>query len=152
LRIDGVRRLYFLLAEDEGRLRRHERDASRTRQITDAPVRFLAPLDNLLWRRERVRDFFDFDYIWEVYVPPAKRAYGYYTMPILAGDRFIGRFDPRLDRERGRLVINLLHLERGVRATARLRTALEDALHAFARFHGASELRIVRSRPVRLLS
>src|SRR5437870_2442220 len=152
LRIDGVRRLYFLLAEDEGRLRRHERDASRTRQITDAPVRFLAPLDNLLWRRERVRDFFDFDYIWEVYVPPAKRAYGYYTMPILAGDRFVGRFDPRLDRERGRLVINLLHLERGVRATAQLRTALEDALQAFARFHGASDLRIVRSRPARLLS
>src|SRR2546426_3582103 len=152
LRIDGVRRLYFLLAEDEGRLRRHERDASRTRQITDAPVRFLAPLDNLLWRRERVRDFFDFAYTLQVYVPPAKRAYGYYTMPILTGDRFIGRFDPRLDRERGRLIINLLHLERGVQATARLRTALEVALHAFARFHRASELRIVRSRPVRLLS
>src|SRR2546422_1074870 len=152
LRIDGVRRPYFLLAEDEGRLRRHERHASQTQQITDAPVRFLAPLDNLLWRRERVRDFFDFDYTWEVYVPPAKRAYGYYTMPILAGDRFVGRFDPRLDRESGRLIINLLRLERGVDATTQLRRALEDALEAFARFHGASDLHIVRSRPARLLS
>src|SRR2546426_369187 len=106
----------------------------------------------LLMTYMRAHRIFDLDYTWEVYVPPAKRAYGYYTMPILAGDRFIGRFDPRLDRESGRLVINLLHLERGVQATARLRTALEDALHAFARFHGASELRIVRSRPVRLLS
>src|SRR5438876_1202090 len=152
LQIDGVRRSYYMLAEDEARLRRHERRASQMRQITDAPVRFLAPLDNLLWRRERIRDFFDFHYTWEVYVPPAKRAYGYYTMPILAGDRFIGRFDPRLDREHGRLVINLLHLERGVRATATMRTALEDALQAFARFHGASDLSIVRSRPARLLS
>src|SRR5438309_278237 len=152
LQIDGVRGSYYMLAEDEARLRRHDRRASQMRQITDVPVRFLAPLDNLLWRRERIRDFFDFHYTWEVYVPPAKRAYGYYTMPILAGDRFIGRFDPRLDREHGRLVINLLHLERGVQATARLRTALEDALQAFARFHGASDLRVVRSRPARLLS
>ncbi|TMI76176.1 MAG: winged helix-turn-helix domain-containing protein [Bacillati bacterium ANGP1] len=152
LQIDGVRGSYYMLAEDEGRLRRHERRALQAQQTMDAPVRFLAPLDNLLWRRERVRDLFDFDYTWEVYVPPARRTYGYYTMPILAGDRFIGRFDPRLDRESGRLDINLLYLERGVRATSRLRTMLEDALHAFARFHGASELRIVRSRPVRLLS
>src|SRR3989442_1247702 len=71
LRIDGVRRPYFLLAEDEGRLRRHERDASRTRQITDAPVRFLAPLDNLLWRREAGRGFFRFYYILGVFFPPA---------------------------------------------------------------------------------
>src|SRR5438132_13959429 len=152
LQVDSVRGSYYVLAEDEGRLRRHDRRASQTQKTTDAPIRFLAPLDNLLWRRERVRDFFDFHYTWEVYVPPAKRTYGYYTMPILAGDQFVGRFDPRLDRESGRLIINLLHLERGVRATAQLRTALEDALQAFARFHGASDLSIVLSRPARLLS
>ena len=128
------------------------RCAAQAQRNTNAPIRFLAPLDNLLWRRERVRDFFDFDYTWEVYVPPAKRTYGYYTMPILAGDRFIGRFDPRLDRERGRLLIELLHLERGVRVATQLRKALEDALQAFARFHGASDLRIIRSRPAHLLS
>src|SRR2546422_1414289 len=152
LQIDGVRGSYYMLAQDEGRLRRHERRASQTQQITDAPIRFLAPLDNLLWRRERVRDFFDFNYTWEGYIPPARRTYGYYTMPILAGDQFIGRFDPRLDRERGRLIVNLLHLERGVDATTQLRRALEEALHAFAHFHGASDLRIIRSRPAHLLS
>src|SRR5207247_11376946 len=87
LQIDGVRGSYYMLAEDEARLRRHERRASQIQQITDAPIRFLAPLDNLLWRCERVRDFFDFNYTWEVYVPPAKRAFGYHTLPILAGDR-----------------------------------------------------------------
>lgn len=151
LQIDGVRGSYYMLAEDEGRLRRHDRRASQAQQITNAPIRFLAPLDNLLWRRERVRDFFDFDYIWEVYVPPARRTYGYYTMPILAGDRFVGRFDPRLDRERGRLIVNLLHLERDVTVTTRLRAALQDALQAFAHFHGASDLSVARSRPTRLL-
>ncbi len=152
LQIDGVRRPYFMLAEDEGRLRRHDRIGSQAPGPGNGPIRFLAPLDNLLWRRGRVADFFDFDYTWEVYVPPARRTYGYYTMPILSGDRFLGRLDPRLDRERGRLVVNLLQLERGVVATAPLRKALEDALQAFARFHGASDLRITRSRPARLLS
>src|SRR5438552_19147137 len=129
LQIDGVRGSYYMLAADEGRLRRHDRRASQAQQNTDASIRFLAPLDNLLWRRERIADFFDFDYTWEVYVPPARRTYGYYTMPILAGDRFIGRLDPSLDRESGRLDVNLLHLERGGRATAPLRTARAVASH-----------------------
>jgi len=150
LQIDGTRRPYFALAEDEDRLRRHDR-APRERAPADGPIRFLAPLDNLLWRRERVADCFGFEYTWEVYVPPAKRRYGYYTMPILAGDSLIGRMDPRLDRERGRLAVNLLPLERGVTATRRLRAALEDALGAFARFHGASDVTVRRSRPARLI-
>src|SRR5207249_8428054 len=68
LRIDGVRGSYYMLAEDEGRLRRHERRASEMQQITDAPIQFLAPVDNLLWRRARVRGLCDFDYNWAVYV------------------------------------------------------------------------------------
>jgi uncharacterized protein YcaQ len=94
---------------------------------------------------------FGFAYRWEVYVPAAKRKYGYYTMPILAGDRLIGRMNPLLDRDAGRLFINLLHLEDGVRPTPRLRAALRDALEGFARLHGASKLTIGRSRPAHLL-
>ncbi len=139
LEIDGTRRSYFVLAGDVDRLRRHDR-AARDRAAEGGPIRFLAPLDNLLWRRERVADFFGFDYTWEVYVPARRRRYGYYTMPILAGDRLVGRIDPRLDRERGRLVVNLLRFEPGIRAPAALRKRVLNALEAFAHFHGAGSV------------
>jgi uncharacterized protein YcaQ len=152
LELEGVRRPYFILADDEDRLRRHDRAAAQAgdRNVV-GPVRFLPPLDNLLWRRERLADLFGFVYTWEVYIPPPRRRYGYYTMPILAGDRLVGRMDPRLDRGAGRLIVNLLHVERGVAVTAPLRTAVREALERFARLHGVSGFTVEASRPARLL-
>jgi uncharacterized protein len=151
LAVEGVARRYFVLAEDVETLERHHRAArSGPADSTGARIRFLPPLDNLLWRRERIADLFGFAYTWEIYVPPAKRRYGYYTMPVLAGDRLIGRIDPLLDRERGRLVVNLLHLEPGVRPTRSLRRNLRTALEQFARFHGAGTVSVRRTRPSRL--
>jgi len=57
-------------------------------------IRFIAPLDNILWERSMLSKIFDFDYTWEVYVPEAKRKYGYYVIPVLCGNRFIARFEP----------------------------------------------------------
>ncbi|NBC29918.1 MAG: hypothetical protein GVY29_07990, partial [Spirochaetes bacterium] len=75
-----------------------EGDAAGTAGVAAAPVvRFLAPLDALLWDREAVRYLYDFDYVWEVYKPAADRRYGYYVLPIMCGDRFVGRVDSRLD-------------------------------------------------------
>lgn len=54
-------------------------------------VYLLPPLDNVLWRRERVVGLFGCEYTWEIYLHPAKRRFGPYTMPVLEGDRFIGR-------------------------------------------------------------
>ena len=59
------------------------------------PIRFIAPLDNLLWDRGMLSKLFDFDYSWEVYVPVTKRKYGYYVIPVLYGKRFIARFEPQ---------------------------------------------------------
>src|SRR5437588_4375921 len=148
LLIDGVGRQYFVRAGDVDDLRRHERPAgAQTVREDNPPMRFLAPLDNLLWRRSRLRDLFRFEYTWEVYLPPRKRRYGHYAMPILFGDRLIGRLDPHLDREARRLVIRLLHLEPGIRPTGRLRRVLREALESFARFHGAAGLDIGRTVP-----
>ncbi len=92
-------------------------------------------------------DLFDFSYTWEVYIPAAKRKFGYYAMPILAGDRLIGRMDPRLDRARARLDIQLLQIEPGIRWTKTLCDRLFRALHAFAQFHQAEVGNIERVEP-----
>ena len=77
---------------------------------TDEEATFLSPLDPVS-ARGRAKPLFGFDYVWEVYKPVEKRSFGYYTMPILWGDRLVGRFDPKLDRTTNTLVINGLWLE-----------------------------------------
>jgi len=149
LQIPGVSRRYFALAEDIPALRRWDR-AAQDDAVDRAGVRFLPPLDNLLWRRERVADVFGFRYSWEQYLPVTRRRYGHYAMPILVGSRLVGRIDPRLDRARGRLVIRLLHLEPDVAVTRELRRRLAAGLDAFARFHGVRDVDVERTEPSRL--
>lgn len=71
----------------------------------------LSPFDNLICDRGRTEQLFDFHYRIEIYVPKAKRQYGYYVMPVLRGDRLIGRIDPKLDRKAKKLVVNNVYAE-----------------------------------------
>jgi hypothetical protein len=71
---------------------------------TDEEATFLSPLDPVS-ARGRAKPLFGFDYVWEVYKPVEKRTFGYYTLPILWGDRLVGRFDPKLDRSTNTLAI-----------------------------------------------
>ncbi len=73
----------------------------------------LPPFDNMLYEIPRTRRLFDFDYVREQFLPPEKRRFGTYVLPILWGDRFLGRIDPRLDRESGVLHIQAVHAEPG---------------------------------------
>jgi hypothetical protein len=73
-------------------------------------VTFLAPFE-IASTRGRAKVLFDFEYVWEVYKPAAQRRWGYYVLPILYGDRLVGRLDPRLDRKTGTLHINGFWLE-----------------------------------------
>ncbi len=88
LKVVDVATPYYIRAEDEDLLLHMEREEPH--YDPSGPVRFLPPLDNLLWRRERIVDLFDFHYKWEIYTAEVKRTYGYYAMPILHGDRTYG--------------------------------------------------------------
>lgn len=119
--LKGVRRSYYL---DPALLPLYEQLV----QAEVAPdIYLLPPLDNLLWRRERLSDIFGFEYRWEIYVPQKKRSFGPYTMPVLEGDRLIGRLDARFQRKPARLIVNGWWPEPGIEdSLAHLGEALSD--------------------------
>ncbi len=107
-----------------------EQRAPRSR----AQVRILSPFDNSLIQRERARDLFGFDFQIECYVPGPRRNYGYFCLPILYRDRFVGRLDCKAHRKIRRLEIISRHIERKV--DAEFEGALDAALADFAAFNG----------------
>ena len=147
--VDGLKRTRYIVAEDEALL-----DETSDPGSIEAGVSFLAPLDPLVWDRRMLRELYEFDYLWEVYVPEAKRRWGYYVLPMLFGDRFVGRIEPRFDRKTKTLVILGVWLEPGFDPieTPGFLTALRDAVDAYRAFVGATKLTWPRSRPGRDLA
>jgi hypothetical protein len=98
-------------------------------RVPGTRVTFLSPFDGLVKNRDRAEALWDFFYRLEMYVPKAKREYGYYVLPILRGDRVIGRIEPVYDRKHGKLEVLGTWWEDGVRP-ASLKATLAD-LRAF---------------------
>jgi uncharacterized protein YcaQ len=113
--VEGIRGPRYVPAEDLARLEQAEREveAGSAPGGSAAGVAFLAPLDPLVWDREFLRQLYGFDYVWEVYVPAPKRRWGYYVLPILFGDRLVGRIEPRIERKTDMLRIAGLWWEDG---------------------------------------
>ena len=110
--------------------------------LVNPQVTFIAPLDPFVWDRGIIRDLFGFDYLWEVYVPGHKRRWGYYVLPILFGDRIVGRIEPRLDRAARTLRILGIWWEKGFspRAAEGFVRSMRAALGDYLEFVGASTL------------
>jgi uncharacterized protein YcaQ len=97
----------------------------------------LSPFDNLIIDRRRTRRMFGFDYTMEIYVPAAKRRYGYYAMPVLHGDRLVARVDPVFNRDTRRLMIRGVSVEAGC-DDLQMARATREAVAGLATFIGAS--------------
>jgi uncharacterized protein YcaQ len=107
----------------------------------DAGVRVLSPFDPVLRDRKRTKRLFNFDYTFEAFTPAPKRQYGYYVMPLLEGDRLIGRMDSKFHRDRSELEIKGVWMERGVKATKARQRSIAAALHRVAEFIGAQSIK-----------
>jgi len=114
----------------------------RLESLPEAPpgIRLLCPFDPVLRDRSRALRRFGFDYRFEAFTPLSRRIYGYYVMPILEGDRLIGRLDPKLHRDRGVLEVRGLWWEPGIRPTRVRLNRLGLALEELATFLGAREI------------
>jgi uncharacterized protein len=144
VQVEGIKLPFYLRSSDkvyvDGALQSNE-------SLPRASI--LAPLDNLLWDRQLIKDVFEFEYRWEVYKPQAERRYGYYVLPILYGDRFVARFEPGMDKKKGVLIIKNWWWEPGIAQTPNIQLSLQQCFQRFLRYLGANTIQIdeeVKSR------
>jgi uncharacterized protein len=149
VQIEGQRQPRYVLADEKRILETAANPEPQAPSVT-----FVAPLDPLMWDRRLVRELFGFEYLWEIYTPAAKRRHGYYVLPILFGERLVGRIEPRFERGEKALRILGVWFEDGFRPMEEPHfvPALAEALRAYRSFVGAKTVSWPRTRPGRNLA
>ena len=132
--VEGVRGKRFVVSEDVELLQAPPNPPSS--------VAFVPPFDPIVWDRALLGSLFDFHYVWELFLPPAKRRWGWYVLPIVFRDRFVGRIEPRIDRDEARVQVLGVWWEDGFspRRVDGFVDAMRDALRAYLGFAGADRL------------
>jgi len=132
--VEGVRGKRFVLADDVPLLENPPGPRPA--------VAFLSPFDPLVWDRPLLAAVFDFEYVWDLFHPPAKRRFGWYVLPLLFGDRLVGRIEPRIDRAGDRGQVIGLWWEDGFapRRAEGFVDAMREALRAYLRFAGVTAI------------
>jgi uncharacterized protein len=132
--VEDVRGKRFVIREDVELL--------KTPPEPPPSVAFLPPFDPLVWDRGLLGSLFDFEYVWELFLPPARRRWGWYVLPIVFRDRFVGRIEPRIDRAEARVQVLDVWWEDGFapRRAEGFVDAMRGALRAYLRFAGARRL------------
>ncbi|MFL9990256.1 winged helix-turn-helix domain-containing protein [Paraburkholderia sediminicola] len=122
-------------------------DDAASGKLASTVTTVLSPFDPVVWDRKRAAALFDFDYAIECYTPAAKRKYGYFVLPLLSRGRLVGRVDAKAHRTTGVFELKSLHIEPGVRLSARLAGDLRRALQRCADWHGTPQLEIASAPP-----
>ena len=132
--VEGVRGKRFVVGEDAELL--------AAPPSPPASVAFVPPFDPIVWDRGLLGSLFDFHYVWELFLPPDKRRWGWYVLPIVFRDTFVGRIEPRIDRDEARVEVLGVWWEDGFapRRADGFVDAMRDALRAYLGFAGADRL------------
>ena len=110
-------------------------------------LHILSPFDNLVIWRGRLKKLFDFEYKLECYLPAAKRRYGYFCLPILWGEQFVGRLDPKADRKQNTFIVRKIVFESDFNDYDGLLPALAEKLCVFADFNGCERIVVEQAVP-----
>lgn len=137
--VEGFKPLFYYRSEDEELM---QQVTSGTADLKPR-MSFIAPLDPLMWDKAYIKALWDFQYSWEIYTPVVKRKYGYYTLPILFGDKFVGRIEAIPDRKEGVLRVKGLWWEEGIRQTKKLSASLDRTLKNFAKFNNCNSVEMI---------
>jgi len=140
VKVGGIGLPLYMRSEDKGELDSIMEPGNPPRRAV-----ILAPLDNLLWERELIKQLFNFDYTWEVYKPVPERRYGYYVLPILCGDQFVARFESGRDRENGALIIKNWWWEEDTEKSDEVFSSLKDCFQRFLGYLGADKIVVAKS-------
>ena len=138
--VQGIKQTFYYRSEDDPLM------GSIVDGSADLKPRmsFIAPLDPLMWDKSLILALWDYQYSWEIYIPAEKRKYGYYTLPILSGDRFVGRIEAVPDRKEKVLTVKGLWWEPGIRQSKKLNKELEKTLIRFSGFNDCEGVSIVQ--------
>lgn len=134
--VEGCKEPFYCLKEDEQSLL----DLSDLPNLK-ARTELLAPLDCMLWDRKLIKELFDFDYKWEIYTPENQRKYGYYVLPVISGERFIGRVEVLAATKQKALLVKNIWLEEEIRPTKKLYGELDRSFVRFMKFHDLKEVK-----------
>ena len=126
--VEGIKEPFYILTKDMEYLNKAEDKALKSNRCE-----FLAPLDPMLWDRNLIKAIFNFNYTWEIYVPKDKRKYGYYVLPVVYGDRIVGRIEPKKNGDE--MTVENIWLEPDIKKTKRILNAIEKHMKSFARFN-----------------
>ena len=100
----------------------------------------IAPLDCMMWDRKLILALFGFDYSWEIYTPADKRKYGFYVLPLLYNDNFIGRMEAIADKKTSTLTVKNIWYEDNIKQTKKLLAAIEICINRFAEFNDCNKI------------
>jgi uncharacterized protein YcaQ len=144
LKIDGIEAKFYAMKGNIERI-------SNLKQVPPS-VFILSPFDNLIIRRQRTKLLFGFDYSLECYTPAAKRKYGYFVLPILWGEDFVGRMDAKADRKNAVLKIINLVFEPEFNSFGDFLPLFSEKLVDFARFNKCKLIEFDKVAPAKVKS
>ena len=125
---EGIKHQFYCRTEDASII-----EIIRQNSLAQTKPRceFIAALDNMMWDRNLIKAIWDFEYKWEIYTPQAERKFGYYVLPILYGENFIGRIEPVFDKKAKKLEVKNLWYEPDIEETKEIKESIEETLNRF---------------------